>query len=53
MDVLLILALCARFEDLNAIARWTIARRQLDGGTSLIFLSVGKKNATNLAGTMS
>jgi len=40
-----------RFEDLNATVQWTSACRQLDGGNSLIFRSIGTKNATNLAGT--
>ena len=40
-----------RFEDLNATVRWTVACRQLDGGNTLIFLSAGKKNVPNLAGT--
>jgi len=34
-----------RFEDLNADVRWTSACRQLDGGNSIIFLPIGKKNA--------
>ena len=51
MDVLFVLALRARFEDLNADVRWTSACRQLDGGNSLILLSCGKQNAANLAGT--
>jgi len=38
---------------LNAEVRWTSACRQLDGGNTLFFLSIGKKNATNLAGTCS
>jgi len=40
-----------RFEDLNADVRWTSACRQLDGGNSLIFISKGNENVTNLAGT--
>ena len=51
MDVLFVLALRARFEDLNADVRWTSACRQLDGGNSLILLSCGKQNTANLAGT--
>ena len=42
MDVLFVLALRARFEDLNADVRWTSACRQLDGGSSLILLSFWK-----------
>ena len=38
---------------LNADVRWTSACRQLDGDNSISFLSNGKKNATNLAGTCS
>jgi len=34
-----------RFEDLNATVLWTVACRQLDGGNSIIFLPIGKKNA--------
>ena len=39
----------ARFEDLNATVRWTVACRQLDGGNTIIFIPSGMKMLANLA----
>ena len=54
MDVLFVLEKsgAARFEDLNAIVRWTIARRVGPRRLLEIFFPLERKFASNLAGTL-